>query len=90
MAIQLPNFGNINPKEMFGFSIEKISENYNEEERVVLNEYMNRPYTKHYLCRYWLRGLCVFRNEDCRCAHGFEDLHIDLTQTADKKDLDNS
>lgn len=44
----------------------------------VLNEYLNLPTAKNFLCRYWLRGLCVFRNKDCRFAHGFEDLKINL------------
>jgi hypothetical protein len=29
---------------------------------------------KHYLCRYWWRGLCIFKKDDCRLAHGLEDL----------------
>ncbi|EAR82184.1 3'-5' exonuclease (macronuclear) [Tetrahymena thermophila SB210] len=42
----------------------------------LIEEYLSKQYKnqKKKLCRYWLRGLCIFEKQQCQYSHGIEDL----------------
>jgi hypothetical protein len=53
-----------------------------ERKHELINGYINsvpeRP--KESLCRFYLRGLCLFEAKDCRMSHGINDLIYHKTQ----------
>lgn len=40
---------------------------------------------KNCLCLNWLRGVCVYDSPECKFAHGFDDIKIDIVSKFDKE-----